>query len=885
MNSTKSKLMASLLVLVLCVTAFFGSTYAWFTDEVVSSNNKIEAGTLDIDLEVLGTDNTTWTSIKDSHDPIFSYDKWEPGYTQAKILRVVNKGTLALQWKAMLQSSEQLTKLAEVIDVYVEPGITSYAGVDRNLTGWDKVGTLKQFILGIESTTTGTLNAKEPNATEYPYATLGIAFKMQESAGNEYQGLSLGGNFDIKILATQLSAEDDSFGKDYDYDSTYTDGISLKQTAPVTVDANSLTTEPVTISLEGNANSEVTAAVVTVPAGVKMAADVTKTTVSVEKGDKTVINSEGEAELPLEIKVEGLDANNTVPVKVEMQLEAGLRNVSVYHKGTLMAAVASDNTSAEGYYYNSANGKLTVWSKSFSPFTVKFDAEGYISTAEDLKKLLENGEDVTLACDITLEETITVKKAATLDLNGKTITYTVKYNGNNKAFHVQNAGKLTVKDSAGTGKVTNVAGADTLFWVNGNLIIESGAVEHVSNYGHAIEVREPGSIEIKGGEIINTAGGSKAAIEGYAKAESIIISGGRIESAGIGITSLIPVTITGGTIETTAALDQFKQNGIALLTRYAVIDPAEGKTVEINASNAIFRTYDAGTSYTNNSIFGGTFNAPVIAKPNTGDVTNLEIYGGTFGADPSAFVASGYEFVKNADGTYTVAVKKVTTADELKAALAEDSLVTLGADITLSESLTVASDKAVTLNLNGHDIKADFSALTSTHSAIFNVKKGASLTIKGNGDVHVIAAPTLSYVSAVIINDAGNVVIDGGNYSMTYGSYGDGYLIPTIVDTNSNVGKATTTINGGTFTHTRNMFRNFAQAKRGENNATLIINDGTFNGSADDEAAIWNQKTSANGVEGDGIVTINGGTFNYVYVDNEFETGVTVANGINIEIK
>ena len=120
---------------------------------------------------------------------------------------------------------------------------------------------------------------------------------------------------------------------------------------------------------------------------------------------------------------------------------------------------------------------------------------------------------------------------------------------------------------------------------------------------------------------------------------------------------------------------------------------------------------------------------------------------------------------------------------------------------------------------------------------------------------------------------------------MTYGTYGQGYLLPSIVDTNSNTMKATTTINGGEFYHNRNMFRNFAQPQRGANNATLIINGGTFVGEADDFATIWNQKTSASGVDGDGVVTITGGNFQYMDICNEFTSGVTIADGLNIAVQ
>ena len=235
---------------------------------------------------------------------------------------------------------------------------------------------------------------------------------------------------------------------------------------------------------------------------------------------------------------------------------------------------------------------------------------------------------------------------------------------------------------------------------------------------------------------------------------------------------------------------------------------------------------------------------------------------------------------------YSESSTLVGTADELAAAIAEGKSVVLTADISVdgTNMVTVPKQTNVAVNLNGHDITADFSAKTDGASAIFTIDKDATLTVNGEGHVSAVAAPTMNYVSSIFTN-LGTLVVNDGQYSMTYGSYAEGYLIPTIIDTNSNIGKATTTINGGTFKHTRNMFRNFAQPNRGENNATLIINGGNFNGEATDYATIWNQKTSSNGVEGDGIVIINGGTFNYVDIENDFDSGVTIANGLNITEK
>ena len=218
-NQTKRTLLMSIMALILCFTMLLGTTYAWFTDSVTSSGNKIVSGSLKVDLEVLDEDNTTWTSVKESNAAIFNYSNWEPGYTQVKVLRVANEGSLALKWYAKLVSTNGVSDLANVIDVYVKEDVTAYPTDRNDLTGWTCVGTLMSFINSIESTTTGTLEA-------YTSESLGIAFKMQESAGNEYQEMTLG-EFDIIILATQLSYENDSFGSDYDANAQYPSMVDI----------------------------------------------------------------------------------------------------------------------------------------------------------------------------------------------------------------------------------------------------------------------------------------------------------------------------------------------------------------------------------------------------------------------------------------------------------------------------------------------------------------------------------------------------------------------------------------------------------------------------------------------------------------------------------
>lgn len=211
-KSTKRALLSSVLALVLCMTMLIGTTFAWFTDRVTTTGNKIQSGTLKIDLELYDEETKTWNSIKESKEPIFNYEKWEPGYTSVKLLKIENEGNLALKWYAKFVSASAPSILADVIDVYVCTSATQMPD-SRSLDNYAYAGTAAEFINNIEKSTYGNLEAGA-------FAYLGIALKMQESAGNEYQNLTLG-SFDISILATQDTVESDSFGKDYDAPATF----------------------------------------------------------------------------------------------------------------------------------------------------------------------------------------------------------------------------------------------------------------------------------------------------------------------------------------------------------------------------------------------------------------------------------------------------------------------------------------------------------------------------------------------------------------------------------------------------------------------------------------------------------------------------------------
>ena len=215
-KSTKRALVLSALSLLLCVSMLVGSTFAWFTDSVTSSGNIIKSGTLDVEMYwANGTETPDSANWKDaSEGAIFDYDLWEPGYVEVRHIKIANEGTLALKYQLKIMANGEVSDLSDVIDVYyVDPAkqIT-----DRTeLTADMRLGTLTEALAGLDTTASGELAANTAD-------TITLALKMQESAGNEYQNKSIGSDFSVVLMATQLTAEEDSFNDQYDFDASYT---------------------------------------------------------------------------------------------------------------------------------------------------------------------------------------------------------------------------------------------------------------------------------------------------------------------------------------------------------------------------------------------------------------------------------------------------------------------------------------------------------------------------------------------------------------------------------------------------------------------------------------------------------------------------------------
>lgn len=208
-KTTKRALAMSFVSVFLCVCMLVGTTFAWFTDSVTSNNNVIKSGTLDVTMEWKdATANGAQQTYKDaSLGAIFDNDLWEPGYVEAKNVKITNVGTLALKYQLYIAANSEVSKLADVIDVYYADGEKTLAS--REMTELTKIGTLTKVLADMATTASGDLKAGENH-------TVTIALKMQETATNEYQDLSIDSDFSVVLMATQKDYESDSFNNTYD---------------------------------------------------------------------------------------------------------------------------------------------------------------------------------------------------------------------------------------------------------------------------------------------------------------------------------------------------------------------------------------------------------------------------------------------------------------------------------------------------------------------------------------------------------------------------------------------------------------------------------------------------------------------------------------------
>ena len=561
MNSktTKRALLTSALAIVMCVAMLIGTTFAWFTDTASTAVNKIQAGNLNIELQMKDNDGN-WVNAEGKTLSFLVEGKipaegtqilWEPGCTYTlPELRIVNNGNLALKYKVVVSGIQGSAKLNKVID-------------------WTMKLDNADFIMGSEH----SLAAKNNDTVDFDIFT--ISGTMDKNAGNEYQNESIDG-ISINVYATQDTVENDSFGNQYDKDAdgtpqfdTWYDNVATTVTVAATGD---------TVVKDRETAPTIQA---TVPAGSTTANKLTL----IKSKDETPSNITvvtGTKALTAEVKLIDQDGNkvNAASGKfftVSMDIGKNLNVVDLYHNEMALTKVADVNslTANDQYYYDGTTGYVTFTTDDFSPFTAIVSDSAFnggngteanpylIANAEQAMQIekLKKSAYLKLVNDITVPDEIYMSgKKFFFDLNGHTVKLEyaegVKPNNGSVLYIGGRNGSLTINDSSAA-QTGAVIGSDKTYPNKVTSAVRAG------NYGKLI---------INGGHFYGTSEGTSC-IFVYTSMSS---------------GSKATVTINGGKFETATP-----SNGT-----YFVLNHQDGATTDcrIIVNGGSFRNYNPGVS-------------------------------------------------------------------------------------------------------------------------------------------------------------------------------------------------------------------------------------------------------------------------------------------------
>lgn len=217
---TRRALINSVISLIICFSMLIGTTFAWFTDSVVTGMNTIQAGNLDIELYANGNKVDSNTKLFDD------VTNWEPGVAVYENLKIKNEGSLALKYQMSLNFGNENNlnghKLSEVLKVAkvdkIEDGATRYEILEAAKAVFNQgKGTLSNFY------EIGNLEVETNNEEEFAIIIFWDPSTNEidnlYNANNDQttsDGEKLHIEFGINLMATQQMSENDSFGKDYD---------------------------------------------------------------------------------------------------------------------------------------------------------------------------------------------------------------------------------------------------------------------------------------------------------------------------------------------------------------------------------------------------------------------------------------------------------------------------------------------------------------------------------------------------------------------------------------------------------------------------------------------------------------------------------------------
>lgn len=227
MKNYTRRLLFSMITMIICVAMLVGSTFAWFTDVAKSTNNVINPGRLDLEVEYT-LDGENWEDL-DGAENIFGDGLFEPGYTRVVAFKVRNNGSLAFKYKMSLDILSE-TKGVNVAGenfalsdyLVASTALTQDAGdvstafdhILHSTIRW-KDSALKELALFADDT------VLEPNQETVSILRLYMPTDIGNVANAKDDDSLPSLNLGVTVTATQAPVEEDSYDNKYDKDATY----------------------------------------------------------------------------------------------------------------------------------------------------------------------------------------------------------------------------------------------------------------------------------------------------------------------------------------------------------------------------------------------------------------------------------------------------------------------------------------------------------------------------------------------------------------------------------------------------------------------------------------------------------------------------------------
>ncbi len=331
----KKSLISSLIAIVICFSMLLGTTYAWFTDSIVNTNNIIKSGNVEVELWHKSNANEEFEEVKEGTKLFVNTENkpilWEPGASATETFEVKNVGSLAFKYEFRIKAIEKTfnAKSGSLEDVLK---IT----IDEEEKSFDTV---------ISGTITKGADPISHKVT--------IVWE-QGANDNDYMDLDMW--LGVELVATQLASEYDGTGNQYDVNANVPSAFN-SATRPTTA------TEEMTVKAAGNNAVEASLPanlINALPQEVKAVSiahtepilDETKNTVTFEAID--LLDQDGNV---IDLEKLGADEEVTVTLSVPDFLEG--KSVDVKHDGEVVAIAVPV-----------VDGKISYTTKHFSEVVV-----------------------------------------------------------------------------------------------------------------------------------------------------------------------------------------------------------------------------------------------------------------------------------------------------------------------------------------------------------------------------------------------------------------------------------------------------------------------------------------------------------------------------------